>query len=260
MNVPPPTHYDVLGVEPDASADELRAAYKRAARRAHPDHGGSHAAMRAVNVAWEVLSDPDSRRRYDESLGDAPPPPGPDEPPPGPDEPSPGPSSGPRADGPTAEEEAAEDEDIANQVYREPALEFPASDSRVAATAQTFTWTFRGFFSVVADFIWPFWRVAALLVLFTSPLSLLSGLFGVGGLGHHFFWGAFAFAFLTLVPATIAGVAAGVIMGSSVGTAHLLSWLRREPKVDVEASPILVATQMVGGSPDYEWPEARFPG
>ena len=250
MDVPPPTHYDVLGVEPDVSAEALRAAYMKAARRAHPDHGGSHAAMRAVNVAWEVLSDPDRRQRYDESLGDAPPPPGPDGPTAGP---------GPEADGPTAEEEAAEDEDIANQVYREPSTEFPASDSRVTATAQTVSWTFRGFFSVVAGLIWPFWRVAALLVLFTSPLSLLSGLFGVGGLGHHFFWGAFGFAFLTVVPATVAGVIAGVVMGSSVGTAHLLSWLRKEPKVDIEASPILVATQMVNGSPDYEWPEERTP-
>lgn len=65
--------YDELGVSPGASADELRRAYRREARRRHPDmHPGEEAAaeeaMRRLNSAWAILADPESRRRYDASL------------------------------------------------------------------------------------------------------------------------------------------------------------------------------------------------
>lgn len=70
-----PTHYDVLGVRPTASADEIRAAYRQRAREAHPDAlAGSSAArsnqadMAAINAAWRVLSDPGRRAVYDASL------------------------------------------------------------------------------------------------------------------------------------------------------------------------------------------------
>lgn len=57
-----------------ASADELRAAYRRLARRLHPDmHGGApSAAMTALNEAWYVLRDPGRRAVYDASLRPAP--------------------------------------------------------------------------------------------------------------------------------------------------------------------------------------------
>jgi hypothetical protein len=62
-------HYDVLGVRPDASAAELRQAYLAMARRHHPDRvGGSAEQMRALNLAWETLGDPERRRRYDRTL------------------------------------------------------------------------------------------------------------------------------------------------------------------------------------------------
>ena len=62
--------YDRLGVAPAATADEIRAAYRRIARRVHPDRGsaGNEAAMAAVNEAWRVLSDPGRRAEYDASL------------------------------------------------------------------------------------------------------------------------------------------------------------------------------------------------
>jgi curved DNA-binding protein CbpA len=64
------THYDVLGVAPDAGVEQIRAAYLRLARRHHPDHpGGSAEAMQAVNVAWQVLRDPVRRRAYDVEIG-----------------------------------------------------------------------------------------------------------------------------------------------------------------------------------------------
>lgn len=63
-----PDYYDVLGVSPDADADEIAAAYRRAANYWHPDRNRSPAAremMSRVNRAREVLMDPQSRARYD---------------------------------------------------------------------------------------------------------------------------------------------------------------------------------------------------
>jgi hypothetical protein len=63
------THYDVLGVEPSASAAQLRDAYVALARRHHPDvDGGDAAQMRAVNAAWATLGDPARRASYDRAL------------------------------------------------------------------------------------------------------------------------------------------------------------------------------------------------
>ena len=62
-------YYDVLGVKKDASAKELRAAFRRLARRHHPDvNPGDPEAERRfkeVNAAYEVLSDTDKRSKYD---------------------------------------------------------------------------------------------------------------------------------------------------------------------------------------------------
>jgi hypothetical protein len=66
------THYDVLRVSRRATRDEIRRAYRREAREAHPDrHGdGSAARMAAVNEAWRVLGDDDRRRAYDAALAE----------------------------------------------------------------------------------------------------------------------------------------------------------------------------------------------
>ncbi|MEA5453131.1 J domain-containing protein [Sinomonas sp. JGH33] len=62
-----PSHYEVLGVPVTASPQEVKAAYRRAARVHHPDHGGDPAEFRRVTLAYEVLSDPKRREAYDHS-------------------------------------------------------------------------------------------------------------------------------------------------------------------------------------------------
>lgn len=59
------TPYEVLGVSPTASQAELKRAYRRALRDAHPDAGGSAAAFHAVQVAWQRIGDASARQKYD---------------------------------------------------------------------------------------------------------------------------------------------------------------------------------------------------
>lgn len=65
-------HYAALGVHPDATAAEIRAAYRRLARESHPDRNpGDPAAERRfkrIARAYEVLADPRRRMAYDERL------------------------------------------------------------------------------------------------------------------------------------------------------------------------------------------------
>lgn len=59
--------YEVLGVDRSASADDVRSAYRQRARETHPDAGGQPGEFQSVQAAWEVLGDPEQRRRYDRS-------------------------------------------------------------------------------------------------------------------------------------------------------------------------------------------------
>ena len=65
------THYDVLGVEPGASLEEIQRAYRLLALRHHPDVApdADQSTMATINGAWSVLSDPARRRAYDQALG-----------------------------------------------------------------------------------------------------------------------------------------------------------------------------------------------
>lgn len=61
-------YYDVLGVPRDASAEDIRRAYRKLARQHHPDVNkdpGSEDRFKEVAEAYEVLRDPEKRERYD---------------------------------------------------------------------------------------------------------------------------------------------------------------------------------------------------
>jgi len=60
-------YYEVLGVSKDASADEIKKAFRKAAVLHHPDkEGGDEAKFKEINEAYEVLKDQQKRQRYDQ--------------------------------------------------------------------------------------------------------------------------------------------------------------------------------------------------
>ena len=62
-------YYDTLGVEPSAGEAEIKTAYRRLARKYHPDvskEAGAEERFKAVNEAYEALRDPQKRAAYDE--------------------------------------------------------------------------------------------------------------------------------------------------------------------------------------------------
>src|SRR4051812_34757725 len=63
-------YYKILGVGKTASEDEIRKAFRKLARQYHPDVAGNKAGaedkFKEINEAYEVLSDPEKRRKYDQ--------------------------------------------------------------------------------------------------------------------------------------------------------------------------------------------------
>ncbi len=59
--------YQELGVPRDATGDEIKAAHRRGVRKHHPDAGGAPEKFGALQKSYEILVDPDKRKRYDET-------------------------------------------------------------------------------------------------------------------------------------------------------------------------------------------------
>lgn len=58
--------YEILGVKPDATQEQIKKAYRTKAQKAHPDkHGGNTEEFQAIQKAYEILRDPERRAMFD---------------------------------------------------------------------------------------------------------------------------------------------------------------------------------------------------
>ena len=65
------THYEILGVAPQATQSDIRRAYRALVVRHHPDTGGSFSStvtLTQITNAWTVLSDVERRQKYDREI------------------------------------------------------------------------------------------------------------------------------------------------------------------------------------------------
>ena len=59
-------YYEILGVPRDADEKAIKRAFRKLAAKYHPDKGGDEAKFKEINEAYEVLSDPEKRKLYDQ--------------------------------------------------------------------------------------------------------------------------------------------------------------------------------------------------
>ena len=58
-------YYSTLGVQRNASPDEIKSAYRKMAMKHHPDRGGDEATFKKISEAYDVLSDPQKKQIFD---------------------------------------------------------------------------------------------------------------------------------------------------------------------------------------------------
>ena len=70
MATRPKDYYAILGVTSDAKAPEIKKSYRKLAKKYHPDANPDNPAaaekFKEIAAAYDVLSDPDKRRKYDQ--------------------------------------------------------------------------------------------------------------------------------------------------------------------------------------------------
>ncbi|MEI6529418.1 MAG: molecular chaperone DnaJ [Candidatus Falkowbacteria bacterium] len=59
-------YYDLLGVSKNASADEIKTAFRKKAHEHHPDKGGNEEKFKELNEAYQVIGNAEKRQRYDQ--------------------------------------------------------------------------------------------------------------------------------------------------------------------------------------------------
>ena len=58
-------YYQILGVGRDASAEDIKKAYRKLAHQFHPDKGGDEKRFKEISEAYQILSDGDKKAQYD---------------------------------------------------------------------------------------------------------------------------------------------------------------------------------------------------
>ena len=58
-------YYDILGVSEDASAEQIKTAFKEIAKKEHPDRGGNEDKFKEANEAYDTLKDTNKKQEYD---------------------------------------------------------------------------------------------------------------------------------------------------------------------------------------------------
>jgi molecular chaperone DnaJ len=59
-------YYKVLGIEKNASKEEIKKAYRKLALKYHPDRGGDQEKFKEINEAYQILSNTEKRAQYDQ--------------------------------------------------------------------------------------------------------------------------------------------------------------------------------------------------
>ena len=58
-------YYELLGVQPNATPNEIKKAYRKLAMKHHPDKGGDVEQFKKIQTAYDTLSDSEKRHQYD---------------------------------------------------------------------------------------------------------------------------------------------------------------------------------------------------
>jgi curved DNA-binding protein CbpA len=58
-------YYEILEVNENASQEQIKKAFRKASLKKHPDRGGNKEEFQKINTAYQILGDPEKKRKYD---------------------------------------------------------------------------------------------------------------------------------------------------------------------------------------------------